>query len=259
MKSGLARSIVNVIWSLKNVPWINRMLPCYDTLCFAPFRLVMWHKLRRRACGKHRTQRIFVHDALLVRMNSFAGVVAQARVTGSKTLANIKSWDNPFYSQLSTGADGFLVWSASMWADIIRTHGSSESKFVYAWGARPFFEMVCAKEHAAHANDTTKHIASHVLSSSKGLVSIGYAAAFGDEYLGRHEVNLLKTLAIEIEKQMPHFKLKIRPYPTLGSDFYADLSTLPNVEIVAIDGAPMDRFGDGREVIRFGSPTERLD
>lgn len=259
MNVGIARYMVNIVWSLKNVVWINWLLPRYDTLYFMPFWLLGWKKLRSRARMKRSVKRIFVHDALLVRMNAFAGVIAQARAASSKTLANIKSWDNPFYSQLSTGADGFLVWSPSMWSDVIRTHGSCESKFVYEWGARPFFEMVSAKDGAKTANGTKTHISSRVLTSSNRQVAVGYAAAFGDEYLGRHEVNLLKILAFEIEKQLPHCKLKIRPYPTLGSDFYTDLSILSNVEIVSIEGAPLDRFGDGRELIRFGSPNERLD
>ncbi len=145
-----------------------------------------------------------------------------------------------------------------MWADVIRTH-NSESRFVYAWGARPFFEMVSAAEHAAHACGARMHSASLVLSSSNRPIAVGYAAAFGDEYLGKHEVNLLKTLAIEMGRQLPEYKLKIRPYPTLGTDFYADLRTLSNVEIVSISGTPVDRFGDGREVIRFGSSAERVD
>lgn len=258
MKRGVARAIVNSVWWLKNVPWINRVLPDYDTLYFAPLRLMMRRKNRPHTNAKRRTQRIFIHDALLVRMNTFAGVIAQARIDGSKTLANIKSWDNPFYSQLATGADGFLVWSSSMWNDVVRTHGL-EHKFVHAWGARPFFEMVLAHNCLISTGGIKLHSASGLLASFTRPVSVGYAAAFGDEIMGRHEVGLLKTIASKMAVLMPNLTLKIRPYPTLGADFYADLDILPNVKMVYIGGEATDRFGDARELIRFGSTNERLD
>lgn len=37
----LIRSLINGVWRLKLVGWVNRLLPAYDTLYFFPFRVAL--------------------------------------------------------------------------------------------------------------------------------------------------------------------------------------------------------------------------
>lgn len=243
----LLRSLVNAFWRVKRLPFVNALMPSYDRLYFAPFGIAQ--RLRRRRPHGRRFERILIHDALLVRLHSFAPLVAQARANGITTVANVKSWDNPFYSQLTTRADGYLVWSESMWRDVRKAHRLAEHSF-QPWGARPFFNFLSAL--AGYRRPAPR-------SSGGGGMIVGYAAAFCDTLMGRHEVMLIKALADHLAGALPEARILLRPYPTLPADFYEELAQCANVEVMDIGGAPIDRFGDGRELIRFGSDEERFD
>jgi hypothetical protein len=242
----LVRTIVNRFWKFKRLSWVNRWLPTYDQVYFAPFRLAaLFGRKPRGRSGRYR--RVLVHDALLLRLEGFAAFIARARRGGVQTVANIKSWDNPFYSQFARSADAFLVWSRGMWADVQSTHELADRP-VHVWGARPFFNF------------------SHALSSSQFRaqargpgITIGYAAAFCDGHMVAHEVAVVRRIALELQQRLPQAKLLVRPYPILPLSAYGSLAVLPNVEILDIKGELTDRFGDGREFIRFGSDEERLD
>lgn len=246
LKSSLARHTVNSLWKVKRWPWLNRILPRYDTLYFLP--LDLWYatlgRMPRRQAGPY--TRLVIHDALLIRLNRLAPLVASERARGAITIANVKSWDNPFYSQLATRVDGYLVWSMSMWQDIQRTH-EIDKAFVHAWGARPFVNLIRAAETSGAC-----------AARPARRISIGYAAAFCDEVMGRHEVALLVDLANALASALPDAQIRFRPYPTLPASFYAPLRTCKNVQFNDIAGSAVDRYGDGRELIRFGSVEERL-
>ncbi len=247
--NALVRWAVNALWRVKRLPWINRCLPRYDTLYFTPLYLaqrLMGLASRRRS---PRFARLVIHDALLVRLNGLAPFVARARRDGIQTVANVKSWDNPFYSQLTTRAAGYLVWSESMWRDIVQVH--TIDAFHYAWGARPFFKFLTAMRNAQPQRRRAAQ-------GDAARVMVGYAAAFCDAHMGRHEVDLFRRIADHLASALPQCRLLFRPYPTMPESFYDAIRTCPNVEIVGIDGAAVDRFGDGREMIRFGSDAERL-
>jgi hypothetical protein len=260
-KSKLMRIAVNAIWRIKGLAVINRVLPTYDELYFFPFKsyfLVKGWVDGGEAKRKKRKHRIMVHDALLVRINQFSGLIAKARLDGVKTLANVKSWDNPFYSQLAIGASGFLVWSQSMWIDINRTHRLS-GKFYYVWGARPFYEFLVTRLERLKENSCEIRARAMLPTRSTRQITVGYAAAFADKLMAGYEIDMVSRLAIELAEKLPAARLRLRPYPTLGDDFYAELENFDNVEVVSIEGSTIDRFGDGREYIRFGSISERLN
>lgn len=249
----LVRGAVNALWRVKRLPWINRWLPRYDTLYFAPLYAVqclLGFSTRHRSS---RFARLIIHDALLVRLSSLAPFVARARRDGIQTVANVKSWDNPFYSQLTTRAAGYLVWSESMWRDIVQVH--TIDAFHYAWGARPFFKFLTAMRNAQPQRQ--RAALSDPSLQGERLV-VGYAAAFCDTHMGRHEVDLVRRIAEHLARHLPQCQLLFRPYPSMQESFYDPIRTCPNVGIVGIGGAAIDRFGDGREIIRFGSDAERL-
>lgn len=242
----LVRAIVNSFWKFKRLPWVNRWLPTYDQVYFAPFRLAaLFGRKPRGRSGRYR--RVLVHDALLLRLEGMAAFIARARRGGVQTIANIKSWDNPFYSQFARSADAFFVWSRGMWGDVQSTHGLADRP-VHVWGARPFFNF-------------SQALASTQFRAQKDGdgITIGYAAAFCDGQMVAHEVAVVRRIALEMQQRLPQAKLLVRPYPILPLAAYETLAALSNVEILDIKGELTDRFGDGREFIRFGSDEERLD
>jgi hypothetical protein len=250
MGSALLRRLVNLIWVIKTIGWVNRALPTYDTLYFLPSRLARWFLPARRRRAPGRFARLVVHDALLLRLGPLAPWLDRARAQGIPTLANVKSWDNPFYSQLTTRASGYLVWSESMWQDVRGVQGVGE-RFHLAWGARPFYKLLAAL-------DKVGPMPRLAAPSEATPLVIGYAAAFCDEYMAGYEVQQVQLLARHLSNHLPSARIRFRPYPVLPESFYAPLGACVNIDIVAIKGSAVDRFGDGREFIRFGSDEERL-
>lgn len=245
--NGLVRAVVNQLWKIKRLRWVNRWLPTYDQIYFAPFRLAafVWgKKLRART---QRARRVLVHDSLVLRLTGFAGLIAVARRSGLQTIANVKSWDNPFYSQFASGADAYLVWSRSMWADVKAAHALPDRP-VHVWGARPFFNFshtLARSDRAQRAHDDS--------------FIIGYAAAFCDTLMLEHELAVLGKIAAELQTRLPNARILVRPYPTLPLSEYAPLARYPNIALNEIQGEVTDRYNDGRELIRFGSDEERID
>lgn len=241
----LVRWFINHLWPVKYWKFINRLLPVYETLYFAPFKLARLFVRDKHRLGK-RLKRIVVHDALILRITRFTSYILMARRSGMFTLANVKSWDNPFYTQFARGASGYLTWSQSMWSDVQRFHQVS-TLACHTWGPRPFYNF-------AHAVRCTPYKPN----TEYGTVVIGYAAAFCDPLMAAHEVKVLAGIAEHLRASGLDLKILFRPYPIVPMSSYEPLEKYSNIEIVDIKGTPTDRYGDGREIIRFGSDEERI-
>ncbi len=239
------RRMVNFFWSIKTWPLVSGLLPTYSGLYFAPLRLAqLW---RSAATPARRYQRIIVFDSVLNRVARFAPFIEHQRQRGAVLVANVKSWDNAFYTRIATEADGFLVWSPAIWHDLQSTHELRSPQHL-AWGARPFFDF-----------DAQRRAAPPRPAPRQEVLTLGYAAAYAHPHMGRSEAMVIATLARHLQREMPGLRLLFRPYPTHASDVYAVLQDLPGVEVQPIASPPRDRFGDGRECIRFGHAQERLD
>lgn len=247
----LIRFLVNLAWKIKILRPINSLLPTYDALYFFPF--VLFQKIfgKKKSEGSYR--RLVVHDSLALRLNKFPCFVAFARANKIPTIGNVKSWDNPFYSQLSIGVDGYLVWSDSMWKDVQAVHGVPE-KFIHVWGARPFYQFYQGLKKFKSEHNTVK------TNTVQGPLVIGYAAAFCDELMGRHEINVIKVIATHLEKNIPSATLLIRPYPIIPLVFYSELAQFKNVNLVEI-GGEVTKYDDGKKQYehRIGSDLERFE
>jgi hypothetical protein len=162
------------------------------------------------------------------------------------TFANVKSWDNPYYSQLTNRADGYLTWSESMWGDIKRFHQVGDATH-HVWGPRPFCNFFGAVKYS-----------SKFPNAKSGTVIIGYAAAFCDTLMAASEVKVLARIADGLKKSGVDAKILFRPYPTMHESTYSLLHKYSNIQVVDIAGPAMDRYRDGREIIRFGSDEERI-
>ncbi len=250
LNSKILTKLINGIWRIKKMKWINKILPVYDILYFAPFRLWQVVKGRHHPLATKVYRRVIVHDSVLVRLGPLTPFVSWARANGLKSIANVKSWDNPLYTQFSTRADGYLVWGESMWHDI-RKIQHIKNECVCYWGARQFTRFLAtvkAESCQKQEYDLVK----------PGKILIGYAAAFGDLKMGAYEVELIKSIANYIEEFLPTAILQFRPYPAAPPSMYDPLVTCANITIQNIQGPTHDRFGDGREFVRFGSESERL-
>jgi hypothetical protein len=241
----IVRWLINRLWSAKYLPLINKLLPTYEALYFGPFRLARLF-VRDKQRSDKRFQRIVVHDSLILRLTRFTPFVLLARRSGMHTIANIKSWDNPYYSQFAHDASSYLTWSHSMWSDVRRFHQIRTTAY-HAWGPRPFYNFA----NAVRRSDRKPNVA-------RGTVVIGYAAAFCDALMAEHEVKVVAGIAEDLMTRKIDAKILFRPYPTVSRAIYDPLLSNTNVEIVEIKGPISDRYNDGRETIRFGSDEERI-
>lgn len=241
----VVRWLINCIWPLKSINFINRLLPTYETLYFAPFKLIRLF-VRDKHRSTNRFKRVVVHDSLILRLTKFTTFILAARRSSFLTIANVKSWDNPFYSQFIRGASGYLTWSQSMWRDVQRIQ-KVKTTANHSWGPRPFYNFANAVRHAHHRPNT-----------ESGTLVIGYAAAFCDSLMATHEVQVVAGIAKYLEEGGVDAKILLRPYPTVPMSNYDPLLRYSNVEIVSIQGPSTDRYDDGREIIRFGSDEERI-
>ena len=241
----LFRRMVNSFWSIKSAPLISRLLPNYSSLFFSPFRIAqLWRHPKAHA---RRYQRVVVFDSVLNRVAHFAPFIESQRQRGAVLVANVKSWDNAFYARLATEADGFLVWSPSIWQDLQNTHRLRSSRYI-AWGARSFFDFQAQSPAISAVRPR----------ASDAPFTLGYAAAYAHPRMAYREAQVIAEVSRQLQLRWPGMRLLFRPYPTLNPEVYEVLRSTPGVEIHCIEGAPQDRFGDGREVIRFGSSAEKL-
>jgi hypothetical protein len=172
--------------------------------------------------------------------------VLKFRERGAVLLSDVKSWDNPFYSQLFAPADGFTVWGEESAKDMRTTHPRARAP-AFAWSARsmlPFIEYVSASADRAPPDH-------------EALI-IGYAAGYCEHVLQVDELEVVLQIAAALERHDPTARILFRPYPTQPKEAYARLTDQPNIVVDWIAGEATDRFGDGRETIVFGSPREKL-
>jgi len=241
----ILRWLINRLWPLKYIGVVNRLLPSYEQLYFAPFMLVSFFlRDKRRFCK--RFQRIVVHDSLILRLTRFTAFILEARRSGWRTIANVKSWDNPFYSQFVCKAGGYLTWSHRMWQDVQRFH-SLDTPACHVWGPRSFYNFA----HAVRRSGLRPNI-------PVGPLVLGYAAAFCDSLMAAHEAEVVTRIADHLRASGMNAKILFRPYPIVKMSSYEPLLRCPNIEIIDIQGLSTDRYGDGREIIRFGSDEERI-
>ena len=241
----LVRWLINRLWPAKYLPLINKILPTYGSLYFAPFQLTRLFVKDKHQSDK-RFKRIVVHDSLILRLTRFIPFILLARRSGMHTVAIVKSWDNPYYSQFVHNASGYLTWSESMWRDVQRFHRVGNAAH-HVWGPRMFYNFASAVQRSDRKPNVTP-----------GTVVIGYAAAFCDNMMAAHEVKVVAGIATGLEASGVDAKILFRPYPIVPMSSYEPLLDCPNIEIVEIQGPAVDRYGDNREIICFGSDEERI-
>ncbi len=238
----LTRLIVNIIWRLKKVSYINNKLPYYEDVCIFPIKL--YNSIKNKKFRLNR--RAAIVNLLIIHQPMLIVAINLFKISGFKIVASVKSWDNSFYTQIYRSADRFIVWGESMWVDIIKTHKLKNKKYLTS-GPRIFDEF--------YKLGCKKYVCSKMQNSD---IIIGYACAYGKEILGDAEIELIKLIAKKSINENLRHRFLIRPYPTVEINQYSPLLELPNITIQAIEGDRRLRYNFSEERINFGSPSERL-
>jgi len=240
-KSRLLTHFINAIWKLKLRPSINTRLPNFARLAYLyPF-------------GKHRAQQVIdackpdlvLYNSLVVTAYPFIGLLKQCKAQKIQRVANVRSWDNPYYLQFDSTADRYLVWSEFMARTISDSQHSLKLDAV-SWGPnilKNFYDPSTAYSRDKGAPD--------------GAINIGYAAAFGETTAALAEFRLISKIANFLNSHGVRCNVLYRPYPTVATEAFLVHKESEHVSLRGIDATIVDRYGDGRELIRFGTPLEK--
>ena len=130
-----------------------------------------------------------------------------------------------------------------------------DARKIIVWGCKAFenFECHFLKKYG------DKQRLEGPLKSNGAITAFGYAAAFPDPEMVASEVNFVKKLARELSNHLPDSLILFRPYPIVDKDLYLPLKNERNIEVVEIEGNIVDRYGDGRELIKYGTYDEKIN
>jgi hypothetical protein len=149
--------------------------------------------------------------------------------------------------QFDSSADFYLVWSEFMAGILERTHKIARSKCI-SWGPNILKNFYNLKANFVNYDNNLNN-----------KITIGYAAAFGDDIVSIAEFRFICNLSKYLNNNGLQCKFLFRPYPTIKPDFLMQEVAIDcNVSISTIESIEVDRFGDKREFIKFGSPEERM-
>lgn len=238
-KSRLLTHFVNAIWKMKLTPSINARLPNFATLAYLyPFGK-SGAKQVIAACKPD----LVVYNSLVVTAYPFIALLKECQAQQIQRVANVRSWDNPYYLQFDSTADRYLVWSAFM-AHTISASQHGLTLDAVAWGPNILKNFYEPSSRYSRTNGA-------------GALTIGYAAAFGETTAGLAEFRLIGKIANFLNSNGVRCKILYRPYPTVATELFLAHQEGDAVELCGIDANIVDRYGDGRELIRFGTPQEK--
>ncbi|MDH4395555.1 MAG: hypothetical protein QE278_07745 [Limnobacter sp.] len=121
-----------------------------------------------------------------------------------------------------------------------------EGRTFIHWGPnqfRKFWQFTCTNEAA--------------IKDRRESIDVGYAAAFGDPIITFAEYSYICNLSAELKSKGVNHRILYRPYPTVDPQLLVSKRTEESVVVLGIDSPAIDRYGDGRETIRFGSHLEK--
>lgn len=239
-QSRLLKKFVAVLWRVKLNPLINQILPKYSTLALLPFRCATLFTKRDGNNGN-----VVIYNSLFINVIDFMFFLARMRKSGARMIANVRSWDNPYYIQFDSAADSYLTWSQHMDQTIEKSQRLKHKPFIH-WGPNQF-----RKFWQYGPTDVPRH------NINTGTLNVGYAAAFGDPLVTFAEYEYICDLAADLRSKGVNLRILYRPYPTVDPELLVNKRREEAVVVSGIESDVIDRFGDGREVIRFGSPREK--
>lgn len=239
-KSNLIKTALDFTWKFKNISVINKILPKYTSIALIPFQ---FYKIKSNN-NKYKKD-IVVYNSLFINHPEFIYLIRKMRRNGATLVANVRSWDNPYYIQFDTSADFYLTWSSHM-DKTIETSQYVKSIKSFNWGPNQFNQLY-------FYNNRQRGIEKKNVNSIK----IGYAAAFGDSILAFTEYMFICQVSEYLETKGLKHEILYRPYPTINPEVLKNTHQSHNIKFADINSKVTDRYGDGREIIRFGSAQEK--
>lgn len=240
-KSSLLTHFINAIWKIKLAPAVNAHLPNFAKLAY----LFPFGKRSARDLIDACQPDLVLYNSLVVTAYPFIALLKQCKTQHIQRVANVRSWDNPYYLQFDSSADRYLVWSEFM-AHTISASQHGLKLDAVAWGPnilKNFYDPGSAYCRTPRAADSA--------------INIGYAAAFGEAHAGLAEFRLISRIANFLNSHGVRCTVLYRPYPTVAIEQFLAHQESEHVELCCIDANIVDRYGDGRELIRFGTPLEK--
>lgn len=225
-KSKFATNLVNFLWGFKMVESVARLLPNFEKIF-----LLFWTSKK----SKRRNRAIF-YNSLLIHLGELVAFLGAYKNSNICKVAILKSWDNPFYTQFSSRADCYVVWSKSMWEDVVNTHNIGTKNHII-YGPRPYKNFI--------QNNLGRILNTHNIKDI--IMRFGYACAYGDEFLAKYEISLIKLMSEELKSYNSNAILYIRPYPTMRKGEYQELAYCGNIEIIEIEDDFYCEFGGRRK------------
>ena len=90
--------VSNLFWDIRKIRWINKNLPRYSSLIYA----LPWEILEKMDDPEVSCADTIVYNSLHIVSANFIPLIKRMKKNGVKTVANVRSWDNPYYITFDT-------------------------------------------------------------------------------------------------------------------------------------------------------------
>lgn len=218
--SKIVTKLINNLWPLKLR--VNKYLPKFSTLYYLPLLVkrkfsCLILKIYKIDFSEYRT---IVSDSLLTDHYKNINLLLSTAFTKSIKIGLVRSWDNPFYTQFDIKRNSYILWGEEMLKDLRKVHRFNPK--VHSYSGPLILKDYFKKYRKINSNQA--------LNKEKSKY-IGYAAAFPDKIMIKHEIRLLIKLSKEIDKAKNYKKILFKPYPCVPIDTYEELLKYKNIEI----------------------------
>jgi len=233
----LIQLMLKVFLPLKS--FFNKFLPKY-------FDVFQFLSVFSSSSKEIKSEDEIIFDPLIVRNPElWEFILPLVKRNSIRTTCFIRSFDNPFYSQLFPYADRYFVWGDEMKKDLLANHNIAGEIVIKG----PY---IFNKFH-----EESRRIDGKKNANNKPFKSFGYAVAFPDSFYAEKEKKFIKDLNIYLKKMFKDSVLFVRPYPSVNDSFYDELRS-EGIKISNISGEKIDRYGNSKEKISFGNEIEKI-
>ena len=240
--SNISKKLIDYLWNLKLS--VNSFIPYYSDIYYLPIiiyrELIYFIKPFKKNKGTKKSRnRILIQDSVLYNTYLNYGIKKGPDFIESKTLAFVRSWDNPFYTYFDRNADEYIVWSKSMELDIKKVQDFKPKIKCYSGAIflNNFKEEIKLMQN--NKNISNKNF--------QDIKFIGYAATFCEPILIDAEIDLILEFNKILKKNNLRKKILFRPYPSVPKGRYKRL--LKKENIIYFEGSGL--YSDNKEKYDF--------
>jgi CDP-glycerol glycerophosphotransferase (TagB/SpsB family) len=241
------RNLINILFTIKKFFSKYIGLPSYSQITYFLFKNFKSHDKFLDSND------IFLTDANLRHTLFLNPLIARVASINKPLFSMVYSWDNPQYATLNSFSDKYFVWNEINKEELIRFYQIEKEKILISGGLiLDYLQDKSAKNISvvnSHTNDEN--------------IKILYPCVFGaqDQPMLIEEINFLKNLYKDLEKNIQNFTLIVRTYPSINEkDFYNELMAYKNLTFYRHKNyKTIPRLGNKKETISFSSNQEKID